>query len=323
MIPGLDCFRGSLFGLAIGDALGSAIEFQPPGTFEPVTNFRGGGPFNLNPGEWTDDTSMALCLADSLINCADFSLYDQLNRYCKWYQEGYLSCNGHCFDIGTTTRHALNNFLIGKNDCGQRYPRSLGNGSLMRLAPVPLVFSCQPETAIFLSGESSRATHALPVCIDACRYYGGLIVGALQNRAKKDLLSPIFSPIDNYWNKFPLTKEIQAVASGSFRLKEPPEIRGSGFVCDSLESALWAFFKTESFEEGCLAAVNLGEDADTTGAIYGQLAGAFYGIDGIPKEWISGLAKGTLINEFSEKLYQLHLNLNQLNRKIPNVESVQ
>lgn len=303
----LDRFRGSLLGLAIGDAMGAPVEFKSPGTFKPVTTFQGGGNFGLNRGEWTDDTSLALCLAESLVECGGFSLADQLKRYRDWYLEGHLSCTGFCFDIGSTTRKALDAFeSTGKTDCGQKYPGSASNGSLMRLAPVPLAFSKNPVQAIELSGESSKATHALTVCADACRYFGALIVGAVQGTSKEALLSPMFSPVKQYWDESPLVKEISDVANGSFRMKQPPEIRGGGYVKDSLEAALWAFASTDNFHDGCLAAVNLGDDADTTGAIYGQLAGVYYGIGGIPDEWVNGLAKQDLITGFADRLYELH-----------------
>jgi len=172
----------------------------------------------------------------------------------------------------------------------------------MRLAPVPMYYSATPETAIIMSGESSRTTHGLPVVIDACRYYGALIVGALEGRSKEELLSRNFSPVPEYWDTYPLHKDVNEIAGGSFKEKEPPEIRGRGYVIASMEAALWAFYKGRSFEEGCLLAVNLGEDADTTGAIYGQLAGAFYGKDAIPEAWRSVLAYRESIEDFAEKI---------------------
>ena len=147
----------------------------------------------------------------------------------------------------------------------------------MRLAPVALFFLRDPITAIEKAAESSRVTHATEVAVDACRYFAGLLVGALRGESKERLLSPRFAPIDGYWNVHPLHPEIDSIAAGSYKWKQPPEIRGSGFVVHCLEAALWAFHNSTSFHEGCRLAVNLGEDADTTGAVYGQLAGAFYG----------------------------------------------
>ena len=164
---------------------------------------------------------------------------------------------------------------------------SAGNGSLMRLAAVPLFFARDPETSVRMSGESSRTTHGTAACIDACRYFGGLIAGAVLGETKEALLAPRYCPVAGLWDREPLCPEIDEVAGGSFTRREPPEIVGSGYVVKSLEAALWAFHRSESFGDGCLLAVNLGDDADTTAAIYGQLAGAYYGIDGIPREWTS------------------------------------
>ena len=279
-------YQGSLLGLAVGDALGTTLEFCPPGTFGPVDSIRGGGPFRLKPGQWTDDTSMALCLADSLLACGTFDPADQMRRYVRWYRQGYLSSTGRCFDIGRTTADALQRFeQSGEPYCGLTDPQSAGNGSIMRLAPVPLFFAKDPVVAIRHCADSSRTTHGASEAVDACRYFGGLILGALQGAGKAELLSAQYSPVAGLWEQAPLAAGIHEVAAGSFKMKKPPMIKGNGYVVRSLEAALWAFYTTDDFRQGLLAAVNLGDDADTTGAVYGQLAGAFYGVEGIPGEW--------------------------------------
>jgi ADP-ribosyl-[dinitrogen reductase] hydrolase len=298
-----DRARGALVGLAVGDALGTTLEFRSPGTFEPITDMVGGGPFGLEPGQWTDDTSMALCLAESLVESGGFDPHDQLRRYVRWYREGHHSVTGACFDIGTTTRAALERFeRTGEAAATASGRFSAGNGSIMRLAPVPIAFAKVPAEAIRLSGESSRTTHALPECVDACRYLGGLIVGALHGVGKDELLSPRWSPVPGSWVEAPLHPTIDAVAAGSFRTKSPPDIRGRGYVVDTLEAALWAFASTESFEEGALEVVNLGDDADTTGAVYGQVAGAHYGVASLPPQWLALLAKRELLERLADAL---------------------
>jgi ADP-ribosyl-[dinitrogen reductase] hydrolase len=298
-----DRARGALVGLAVGDALGTTLEFRSPGTFEPITDMVGGGPFGLEPGQWTDDTSMALCLAESLVESGGFEPHDQLRRYVRWYREGHHSVTGACFDIGTTTRAALERFeRTGEAAATASGRFSAGNGSIMRLAPVPIAFAKVPAEAIRLSGESSRTTHALPECVDACRYLGGLIVGALHGVGKDELLSPRWSPVPGSWVEAPLHPTIDAVAAGSFRTKSPPDIRGRGYVVDTLEAALWAFASTESFEEGALEVVNLGDDADTTGAVYGQVAGAHYGAASLPPQWLALLAKRELLERLADAL---------------------
>ncbi len=295
-------YQGCLMGLAVGDAVGTTVEFKRPGSFPPVTDMVGGGPFGLNPGEWTDDTSMALCLADSLITCKGFDARDQMDRYVRWREEGYLSSNGTCFDIGGTVSQALRQYQkTGDPYAGSTDANSAGNGSLMRLAPIPLFFASDPEKAISMCAESSKTTHGARSCLDACRYFGGLIVGVVQGITKEKLLSSHYSPIEGLWDRMPLCSEIDEIACGSFKHKDPPQIVGNGYVVKSLEAALWAFNKSSTFKDGCLLAVNLGNDADTTAAIYGQIAGAFYGVDGIPESWrervvfknhIDGMAEG-------------------------------
>lgn len=301
----MDRFRGAVLGLAVGDCMGVPLEFKSPGTFEPVTEMVGGGSFSLKPGEWTDDTSLALCLAESLAVSNGFDAEDQMKRYSRWYTEGRLSVTGECFDIGNTTRYALHSFeKTGNPYSGPSNERSAGNGSIMRLAPVPIFFNSDPHSAVERSGDSSRTTHGNQLAVDACRYMGGIIYGALNGATKDEILSELYSPVPGYWDMNPMAEEIDEVASGSFKRKNPPKIRGTGYVVRSLEAALWAFNRSSSFEEGCLMAVNLGDDADTTGAVYGQIAGTYYGESGIPIRWVQGLKSFDTINSIIEKLLE-------------------
>ena len=297
-------FRGCLLGLAAGDALGTTLEFKPPGTFRPIGDMIGGGPFNLEPGQWTDDTSMALCLAASLIERGGFDPMDQMQRYVRWYDEGYLSSTGTCFDIGNTTASALARFIrTGEPYAGSSDSYSAGNGSLMRLAPVPMYFANDAAEAINRSADSSRTTHGAEESVDACRYFASLIVGALNGVAKETLLSQRYCQTEGLWERSPLAKKIAEVADGSFKHREPPQVRGTGYVVESMEAALWAFHKSQNFREGALLSVNLGDDADTTAAIYGQVAGAYYGAEAIPTEWRERLTMVTEITAMADSLY--------------------
>ncbi len=300
----VDRYRGCLLGLAVGDALGTTLEFRAPGSFAPINDMVGGGPFHLEPGQWTDDTSMALCLAESLIACKEFDPIDQLERYVRWYREGYLSSTGVCFDIGGTVSEALHRFEATREPFpGPTHTWSAGNGSIMRLAPVPLYYARTPREAMARAADSSRTTHGAPAAVDACRYLGALLVGAVNGVDKETLLSPRYSPVSGYWDQNPPVPEIDEIAAGSFKRRQPPEIKGTGYVVKSLEAALWAFYHSDSFREGCLLAVNLGDDADTTGAVYGQLAGAFYGEHGIPVTWRARVALREVIVSLAEGLY--------------------
>lgn len=300
----LERYRGCLLGLAVGDALGTTLEFEPPGSFIPLDDMVGGGPFDLKPGQWTDDTSLALCLAESLIERRCFDPVDQLERYLSWRETGHLSSTGTCFDIGITTSDAISRFNLTREPFpGPTEAQSAGNGSIMRLAAIPMFYAAHPDEAIRMSGQSSRTTHGATEAVDGCRYLGGLLVGALNGVSKDELLSAGYSPVDNFWTEYPLSGLINEIAQGSFKYREPPEIKGLGYVVKSLEAALWAFDRSSSYREGCLMAANLGDDADTTAAVYGQLAGAFYGESGIPEDWRSKLAHRSLIEGFADRLY--------------------
>jgi ADP-ribosyl-[dinitrogen reductase] hydrolase len=283
-----DRFRGCLLGLAVGDAVGTTVEFEPPGTFPPVTDMVGGGRFGLPAGAWTDDTSMAMCLAESLLECGGFDPVDQLTRYRAWYREGHWSSTGECFDIGRATRQAIQRFeRTGEPYPGDSAPDAAGNGPLMKLAPVPMAYAREPDAAIAHAGESARTTHGAPQAIDAARYFASLLVAELGGAAVMPAR---------------LHPEVEAVAAGSFRTKN---VEGKGYVVAALEAALWAFDSTSSFEEGVLAAVNLGDDADTTAAIYGQLAGAHYGVEAIPRRWRERVHRGEEIVAIADALYAL------------------
>ena len=265
----------------------------------------GGGPFRLKPGEWTDDTSMALCLATSLVEKNGFDPKDQMDRYCRWWKEGYLSSNGRCFDIGNNVAAALARYShTGDPIAGSTNPRSAGNGSIMRLAPVPMFYFNDPEAAIEKSAESSRTTHGAAACLDACRYLAALLVGALSGRGREEILSSRHTPVPDYWDRRPLISDIDEIACGSFKRKNPPEIQGTGYVVRSLEAALWSFYRIDSFETAILQSANLGDDADTTAAICGQLAGAFYGESGIPKKWLDRLAMRQEITALADGLFE-------------------
>ena len=193
------------------------------GPLEPIKDMVGGGPFGLKAGEWTDDTAMSLCLAESLIKRKGFDPAHKMKRYLKWFREGYLSSNGRCFDIGNTVRDALVRFeRTGESLSGSTNPYSVGNGSIMRLAPVPMYFAGNPLETIEKSGESFRTTHGATVAVDACRYLGALILGALRGERKEVLLCDHYSPVAGYWKKKPLSKEIAEIASGSFKKKKSP-----------------------------------------------------------------------------------------------------
>jgi ADP-ribosyl-[dinitrogen reductase] hydrolase len=296
VISAQDRYRGALVGLACGDAIGTTVEFMPRGTFTDLDDMVGGGPFDLKPGQWTDDTSMALCLAHSLLHCQGFDPVDQMNRYCNWYNYGYMSSTGECFDIGNTTAMALRRYLDNKDPfAGSTDASSAGNGALMRLVPVPMYYAQDAMSVFRYAGESTRTTHGAQEAIECSRLFGLRLQAAICGGTKDDILSVAYPE--------PLSPKVALIAGGAFMTKSVDQIKGSGYCVQSLEAALWCFWHTTSFREAVLQAANLGDDADTTAAICGQLAGAYYGLGGIADAWIMKLEMGQEMIALADRLF--------------------
>ena len=287
---------GALVGLACGDAVGTTLEFRSPGSFEPIDDMVGGGPFALEAGQWTDDTSMALCLAESIIETGGMDQADQMRRYLRWRDDGHLSSNGRCFDIGFTTNEQLSRFeLTGVAVDPDVDDEACANGSLMRLAPVPIRWPDPVEVAL-MAAESSRSTHAADRPVDACRLMATMIAGLISGSTWSDVTSP------DFWNGGELHSTIRKIADGSYRIAGR-RIRGSGYCVDALEAALWAVDGASDYRSAVLRAANLGDDADTTAAIAGQFAGARWGRSGIPGEWLERVTMGDEIVEMARALH--------------------
>lgn len=275
---------GALLGLAAGDAVGTTLEFSSRDTQAPLTDMVGGGPFRLKPGQWTDDTSMALALAQSLVRSgAKFDPDDCMTRFVKWYRFGKNSCTGTCFDIGVVTRKALQSFQRSRDPfAGSINPLSAGNGSLMRLSPVAIWGVGRGEEEVIETARlQSRLTHGAMECLDACTGYALLTLRAINGASREEVLAA---------DKLTAEGKVAEVFAGSWRSKTRDQISSSGYVVHSLEAALWCIGKTTSFEEAILLAANLADDADTVAAITGQLAGALYGASDIPASWRERLA---------------------------------
>lgn len=290
-----DRCAGALVGLACGDAVGTTVEFSPRGSFQPVTDMVGGGPFGLQAGQWTDDTSMALCLAESLLSKGGFDAADQMGRYLNWWHWGYLSATGQCFDIGMTVKAALRTFEATKQPfAGSEDPDTAGNGALMRLAPV--VLFCHPDLEHTLSCavDASRTTHAAPEALDCSRLLALVLFRGLSGASKEAMLDATSLKLRS--------PKVAALAAGAYLGKAEAHIHGTGYAVASLEAALWCFHHTTSFEQAVLRAANLGDDADTTAAIVGQIAGAHYGMQGIPPHWRAKLHMGAEIESMAKRL---------------------
>ena len=286
---------GAFVGLAVGDALGTSLEFSRRDQFPLHTEIVGGGPFGLQAGEWTDDTSMALCLADSLLAKGKFDATDSMDRYVRWRRVGENSSNGTCFDIGITISGALSRYeQSGDPWCGLTDPNTSGNGSLMRLAPIPIFFHRDIEQAKSMAIAQSRTTHASDESIEACEYYCMLIVETINGDSKDHVLRGRTSQA---------SKKIQEIVHGDWKHKTRDQIESTGYVVHSLEAALWSIHTSISFEEALVKAVNLAGDSDTVGAIAGQLAGALWSYEAIPSRWLQTLKQHDHIVNLAEKLY--------------------
>jgi ADP-ribosyl-[dinitrogen reductase] hydrolase len=285
---------GSLLGLAIGDALGTTLEFSARDRQPRLTEIVGGGPFRLQPGEWTDDTSMALALADSLLACDGLDEHDLMTRFVSWMDDGAYSSNGRCFDIGNTVSGALRRFQrTGDPIAGSSDPRSAGNGSLLRLAPVPIRYWDDRDKLREVAAHQSRTTHAALEAVDACVAFAEVLADAIGGLPRSEVLSNRAGD----W-----AGRISKIMAGSWRGKSRSEIQSRGYVAHSLEAALWCVARSASFEEAITLAANLGGDADTTAAITGQLAGALYGYQGIPRRWLGQLTGQRMIFGLARQL---------------------
>lgn len=276
--------RGAMIGLAVGDAVGTTLEFKPRDTYEPLTDMVGGGPFHLPAGTWTDDTSMALALAESLVAHNGLNTDDLMNRFVAWWRQGKYSPTGECFDIGMATRNALARFeRSGDPLAGSTDPYSAGNGSLMRLAPIAIRgLSAGSDVMRNEARLQSTTTHGADACLDACEAWAVLLRETMLGAEPQDAFAAV--------SDLRLDKPIGPIVAGSWIGKPRPEIASSGYVVHSLEAALWCNAQSTDFREIILLAANLGNDADTTAAIAGQLAGARLGLEAIPVEWREELA---------------------------------
>ncbi len=286
---------GALLGLAVGDAVGTTLEFKSRDSYPLLTDMVGGGPFQLKLGEWTDDTAMALALADSLTLNPDLDEQDLMTRFVDWHERGTYSCTGRCFDIGITTRQALSRFKqTGDPLAGSTDPMSAGNGSLMRLAPVALAHWRDRTKLASVAARQSQATHAAPEAVSACAIYADMLADAIEGRSRTEVLRPRNEGVG----------KIRPIMKGSWRGKPRHLVQSSGYVVHALEAAIWSVARTSDFRSAVLTAANLGDDADTTAAIAGQLAGALYGMSRIPAEWLDKLAWRPRIEALGRQLVQ-------------------
>ena len=300
-----------LLGTAIGDALGLPIQFLDREVIakNPVTTMVGYGQFDVPAGTWSDDSSLSLCLAESL--CNGYDLNDISNNFIKWMFEGYWTPFNKAFDIGNTTYFAIVNLRNGISPhlAGMDRERDNGNGSLMRILPlVPYILNMKEEDRFRIIGEVSSLTHRHPRSILACIALCEFAIQYINLQSVEEAYQAMQQTILQLLKKEMFIEEdipfkrLVSLSYEEFKAIELKDIRSTGYVIDTLEASLWCIFNTTSYKDAVLKAVNLGDDTDTVGAITGGLAGIIYGYDTIPSEWLEVLAKKDDIIELANKL---------------------
>lgn len=297
-----DRYRGLLLGLAVGDGLAAAVQHRRPGTFTAVGDLTGGGPYDLPRGAWSDDTAVALLLADSLNAAGALDARDFSARLHRWQREGVGSSTGQCVGISAATAKAIAQAQWSGNPfAGSHDPARIDKEPMVR-AGVAAAFSLSdPAAAIQLAAEVARPTHQSPVVLDACRYFAALVVGALQGASRAELLVPHFAPAPGIWSKRPLRREVAAVIEGRWREPGFEPVAG-GNALDALALVLWALHGSTGYRDAVLLAVNRGLDADVNAALVGQLAGAIHGASAIPPRWIAALVAGARVTQTADAL---------------------
>lgn len=283
---------GTLVGLAVGDAMGAPYEFLDKSRYTPTKEYNTGGVHNVALGEWTDDTSMALCLAQSLIDSRGFDAKDQMEKYLKWYTEGYMCTRPRCFDIGNSTAKSIIDFELNRNIFSKvtRNDES-GNGTIMRLAPIPMLYSFDSDLKSYakISSKTTHNSFEAGICAE-------LLAGII-NRC-------YMTKRDNFLSKDDV---LSGLGDKTFieNAKQMKETIPTGYCIDTLEVAIRGFYNFDNFIDGLMYCISLGEDTDTVGAVYGQIAGAYYGLSGIPDYYKENLMQCDKILDIGNKLVDL------------------
>jgi ADP-ribosyl-[dinitrogen reductase] hydrolase len=299
--------KGCFFGFAVGDALGVPVEFRDRSFLknQPVKDMMGYGTWNQPPGTWSDDSSLAFCLAESLVN--GYNLEDIGKKFVSWYSNGYWGAHHKLFDIGGTTRMALARIRDGGNPrfAGELDEDSNGNGSLMRIAPASLYFFNEPDDILYERiKEISSMTHGHFRSVFSCFIFSKYLIELFKGEEKSTALKNTMMSVKDFANEREFNpaelKRFDRILSGSIQAAKDDSIYSSGYVLHTIEASFWCFLTTNSYSEAVLKAVNLGEDTDTTACVTGALAGLYYGVRSIPMMWLATLAREKDIIKLSE-----------------------
>ncbi len=304
----------TLYGAIVADALGVPVEFKDREYLKenPVTEMIGYGTYNLPKGSWSDDSSMTLCLAESIGRCGGIDYEDVMKNFYAWFKHSKFTPDHHVFDIGRTCHSAIMNFRQGieATDCGLTDEQSNGNGSLMRISPLPLYLfkhfgaeaMTQEEDIVFIHNVS-RLTHGHKISLIGCDIYCAVMIEILNGTKKEELLPKALPKIGEFVRHnpdyVPALAKYDRITHMSFAGLSEDKIKSSGYVVDTLEAALWCFLTTEDYHDCVLKAVNLGSDTDTVACVAGSIAGLYYGE--IPEYWIKAVRNKRLIDKIIEK----------------------
>lgn len=306
-----------IIGLAIGDALGVPFEFKSRTEISknPIVNMCEYGTHNQPMGTWSDDTSLTLALIDSLVKNEGINYNDIMNKFSSWLMYGEYTATGEVFDVGNSTSRAIMNYGRGINplECGGASEYENGNGSLMRILPIAYYLSMQNDNSMEyrmnIVRNISSLTHRHSISIVGCGIYISVALQMLKcelslfecvKQGTKEAIEYYENKMIDGVNAYIRLRDIQIFSNVS-----ESDIRSSGYVADTLEAAIWCLLNTDSFESCVLKAVNLGDDTDTVGAVAGGLAGIYYGIDNIPKEWLEVVIRKEYIEELCEKMQKI------------------
>lgn len=310
--------KAGVFGVCIGDALGVPVEFRSRDQLKrsPVTTMRAFGTHRQPAGTWSDDSSLMLCLADSL--CKGYDLEDIALKFLQWYNAEVWTPHGSVFDIGIATSQAIHRISKGISPtlCGGTSEFDNGNGSLMRILPLLFYIKDFPiEKRFDIVKDVSSITHGHIRSVLACFIYLEFALEILKEKDKWEAYKAMQKTVREFLDNDPICSQeemdkfhrVLELKVGEYDIAplhtlQEEEISSSGYVLHSLEASLWCFLNSESYSEAVLKAVNLGEDTDTTGAITGGIAGIYYGFENIPDEWVSELVRKKDIEELCIKL---------------------
>lgn len=311
--------KGGIFGLVVGDALGVPVEFQDRAVRkrDPVLEMRGGGAHGQLPGTWSDDSSLALCLLDALTK--PFDINQIANTFVSWYYNSYWTARGSVFDVGGTTKYALQNIARGTppEKAGSYDFDSNGNGSLMRILPLAFFIREKPLSERYeLVKQVSSITHGNIVSVISCFYYIEFALQLLEGKGKIEIFYALQKQIPEYLQNIGTSENVIKLFDLLFKeniyLLSEDRISSSGYVLYTLEASIWCLLTTDTYKDSVLKAVNLGEDTDTTAAVTGGLAGICYGFESIPAEWINQLARAKDINDLIEKASNVHASVEDM-----------